>query len=337
MRLFDRYRTDAVYNTRAIVQRTGVPADTLRAWERRYGVPNPPRTQGNQRLYSDRDVAIILWLRDQTQQGLSISQAVSMLNVDMPSDQPPSFDESIQSKMSTTAESVTGGVEAERLTTYRDRVVTALVAFDAEVADRIVEEVLTFVPVDDVCRYILATALTEIGNRWQRTEVGIATEHFASSFVMRKLSTLFNLSQPHMGRGPIVAATVAGEYHELGLLLTCLILSRRGFKIVYLGPNLPEDQLAAVVDDVDPPLVLLSSTTELSFPAMITTVKSIRDHGQRHPTTIPTSEVGYGGRIFIERPELREEVDGIYLGNNDQEVVRSIELLVSNNPMSWTR
>jgi DNA-binding transcriptional MerR regulator len=67
--LFSRLATRPVYNTRAVVLRTGVPADTFRAWERRYGIPSPVRTDGNQRLYSDRDVALIAWLRDQTRTG----------------------------------------------------------------------------------------------------------------------------------------------------------------------------------------------------------------------------------------------------------------------------
>ncbi|HLL49709.1 MAG TPA: MerR family transcriptional regulator, partial [Thermomicrobiales bacterium] len=74
MELFSRLATRPVYNTRAVVLRTGVPADTFRAWERRYGIPSPVRTDGNQRLYSDRDVALIAWLRDQTRTGVTISQ-----------------------------------------------------------------------------------------------------------------------------------------------------------------------------------------------------------------------------------------------------------------------
>ncbi len=68
-----------VLNTRAVARETGVPADTFRAWERRYGVPRPQRTAGLHRLYSDRDVAIIRWLRDRTTEGVNISQAVQLL------------------------------------------------------------------------------------------------------------------------------------------------------------------------------------------------------------------------------------------------------------------
>ncbi len=77
--MFEQFRSDAVYNTRAVVQRTGVPADTIRAWERRYGVPAPQRSAGNQRLYTEQHIATVAWLRDRTREGLTISQAVSLL------------------------------------------------------------------------------------------------------------------------------------------------------------------------------------------------------------------------------------------------------------------
>src|SRR3712207_3544429 len=72
------YSSEPRYNTKAVVRETGVPADTFRAWERRYGVPIPHRTATGQRLYSERDIAIIRWLRDRTAEGLTISQAVRL-------------------------------------------------------------------------------------------------------------------------------------------------------------------------------------------------------------------------------------------------------------------
>src|SRR3954471_20745810 len=71
--------TAPVFNTKAVAYETGVPADTFRAWERRYGVPRPQRTPGGHRLYSERDIAIIRWLRDRTDEGVNISHAVLLL------------------------------------------------------------------------------------------------------------------------------------------------------------------------------------------------------------------------------------------------------------------
>ena len=67
------------YTMGALAQRTGVPSDTIRSWERRYGFPKPVRTETNQRRYSEQDIALVIWLREQTEVGQGISEAISML------------------------------------------------------------------------------------------------------------------------------------------------------------------------------------------------------------------------------------------------------------------
>src|SRR5687768_5866252 len=109
----DPFSTRPVFNTKAVARETGVPADTFRAWERRYGVPHPQRTDGGHRLYSDRDIAIIRWLRDRTAEGMNISQAVQLLR--------------------STTDSSAGTVETEARAIERlcEELVLALTMFDA--------------------------------------------------------------------------------------------------------------------------------------------------------------------------------------------------------------
>ncbi|GIV84314.1 MAG: hypothetical protein KatS3mg052_1321 [Candidatus Roseilinea sp.] len=77
--MFAQYSDEPVYNVKAVSHQTGIAAATLRAWERRYGVPSPPRTDSGYRLYSARDIAIIRWLKSQIENGMSVSQAVHLL------------------------------------------------------------------------------------------------------------------------------------------------------------------------------------------------------------------------------------------------------------------
>lgn len=314
MRLFDRYRSESVYNTRAVVQRTGVPADTFRAWERRHGLPRPTRTAGNQRLYSDRDIAVIAWLRDQTRAGLTISQAVALFRTN--DDLRPPDDAQLDQA------SRRDGV---RLGPFRERVVDALAAFDGEAAERVIEEAMVLAAVDDVCRHVLEASLVEIGERWQRGTLGIGTEHFASCFVMRKVSALFNLAHPRQGRGPIVAACVEGELHEIGLLLRSLFFSRHGFRIVYLGANLPSADLATVVRRVGARVVLLSATTETAVEKLNETVGVLKAVCGERQAPI----VGYGGRVFLDHPELRSRLDAVFLGGEDRDPVETLHRMVA--------
>ncbi len=319
MGLFNRLRTEPVYNTRAVVQRTGVPADTFRAWERRYGLPQPARTEGNQRLYSERDIATIVWLRDQTRAGVTISRAVQL------------YRSHGASHENSGAVNGVGPVEAardgagarERLAGFRDEVVEALVDFDAVAADRVVEEAAALLSVEEVCLHVLQPVLYEIGHRWVRGEIDVSAEHFASGFVLRKLGALFNLSQPEVGRGPIVAACLEGELHEVGLLLTCLFLSRRGFRILYLGPNLPLDDLLRTIERIRPPLVLLSASIPANAERLAAATRALRRRCEELERTVgvrcPT--IGYGGHVFLLHPELREGIEGIFLGRNAEDAV----------------
>jgi DNA-binding transcriptional MerR regulator len=325
--LFDRLRSDPVYNTRAVVQRTGVPADTFRAWERRYGLPRPSRTAGNQRLYSERDVATIGWLRDRTKEGLTISQAVALFRSEEESTLPPPVAEAI-APGERGAHRALPAVHVDRLGAYRDEIVEALVAFDAARADRSVEEAIALLPVEDVCLHVLQAVLVEIGERWVRGEVGISAEHYASHFVMRKLGTLFNLSRPEAGRGPLVAACLEGELHEVGLLLTCLFLSRRGYHIVYLGANLPLADLLQTVERIRPALVLLSTSTWQGAQELIAASHELGRIGQTQGHRVGRPMVGFGGNVFVHDPDLREKVHGVFLGRNADEAIAAVDQVV---------
>ena len=78
--MFDEYSDEPIFNVKAVATQSGVQASTLRAWERRYGVPQPPRSDSGYRLYSARDAAIVRWLKHQIEGGMSISQAVNLLH-----------------------------------------------------------------------------------------------------------------------------------------------------------------------------------------------------------------------------------------------------------------
>lgn len=328
--MFERLSPEPIYNTRAVVQRTSVPADTFRAWERRYGVPRPTRTAGNQRLYSERDIATISWLRDQTKSGLTISQAITLLQSrsagQRPSGYPPraGYDSS---------ENRHGGDAAARTPylEFRDRLVSALIQLDGRTADRIVEEAYALANVENVCLEVLQAALVEIGSRWEHGSASVAVEHFAAGYVQRKLGALFNQSNPSEGLGPVVAACPEGELHDIGLLLTSVFLSRRGFHVLYLGANLPADDLVSTVARVQPAIVVLSATCAGSVPALKAALPKLKAavHDRDH-RDLP--EIGFGGYAFLAHPELREGIDGTFLGCDAREAAATVERIFATIP-----
>lgn len=317
--MFERFRTDPLYNTRAVVQRTDVPADTFRAWERRYGLPSPTRTPGNQRLYSERDIAMIAWLRDQTRGGLTISQAIALMQSETSRGEEAAMTDGRPAAQGGTAD-------------FQQALLDALIALNGAQATRVIEQALAILPVEDVCLKVMQPTLQEIGERWSRGELGISAEHFASSFVSARVGALFNMSMPETGRGPIVAACPRGETHEIGLLLTSLFLSRRGYQVIFLGGNMPEEDLVQTIRDHRPALVLLSASTMANAEELIRAVDELRNDPELVKMGRQAPQVGFGGRPFSLHPELRGRVEGLFLGSDAREAARAVDELFASLP-----
>ena len=302
--------TAPIFNTKAVARETSVPPDTFRAWERRYGVPRPQRTPGGHRLYSERDMAIIRWLRDRTNEGMNISHAVMLLtNVLEEAPQP-------------IAES-----EARALDRMVDELVGTLSSFDAPSAERIISEAFSIYPFEHVLLDLIQPAMIEVGERWHRGEINVAAEHYATEFVRRKLSGLLNVFENNSSRETIVVGCAPQELHDLGILLASLFLVRRGWHVVYLGPQVPLNDLLETVDKISPDLVCLSAST-------IETAALLQEVAQTLQRRCPQTRFGYGGRIFNTNPELRQTMPGAFLGHDARELVDHVAAIISRGPTS---
>ena len=299
--LFD-HETVPEYNTRAVEKRTGVPADTFRAWERRHGLPAPFRTPGNHRLYSERDIAIIVWLKQMTDRGVSISHAVSMAQ--------RRLEEVEQSPLAEQASAP--GAHTSDFVRLTDSLITAFSQFDAQRANQYMEEALALFGVETVCLDVIQPTLIELGAMWERGEICVAVEHFGTSFCMRKLSALFNASQPEFGEPTVVMSCVEGEMHEIGLMFSALILSRSGYRVIYLGSNLPGCELHEAIKSVQPDAVVLAATTSTVVRSLGETVRTLRASGSSRSPFV----IAYGGAVFEQEPDLRDTVDAVYLGKD---------------------
>src|SRR5215212_3387439 len=275
--------TAPVFNTKAVARETGVPADTFRAWERRYGMPRPQRTPGGHRLYSERDIAIIRWLRDRTDEGVNISHAVLLLS----------------NTLDASATDLPAGNDMARaLGQLIDEVVQALTNFDSTQADHILSEAFSIYPFEQVLLELVQPAMVEIGELWHRGQINVAVEHFATQFVRRKLAGLMNVFDAAGSRGTIIVGCAPSELHDLGLLMSALFLVRRGWHVVYLGPQVPVSDLLEAVRTIKPLLVCLSASTVTTAMELMAVARSLSEN-------FPSLPFGYGGRVFNLNPEIR--------------------------------
>lgn len=226
-------------NIAAVAQRTGIGADTLRKWERRYGVLRPSRTAGGQRRYDERDVARVEWLRDRLAEGFRIGEAAALLETDQAG-----------------AESSTSGLA--------DAIVDAVAAADTRRLAALVDQSFTLYDVERAVEEIVAPALRRIGDGWREGAEHIAGEHMLSEVVLAQLRTLLGDRRPAV-RGTAVLACGPGERHELGLLALAVLLQADGWLVVYLGADTPLESTVTTVIRTNADLLCLSArdTAEL--------------------------------------------------------------------------
>jgi methanogenic corrinoid protein MtbC1 len=144
---------------------------------------------------------------------------------------------------------------------YRQRLVDAVDHFDTAALESAYNEPLTLFPIDLIIDEVLLPVLQRLGEEWQQREDGIAREHFFSAFLRNKIGTRFNHEMQRSQGASLLLACLPGEAHEMGLMLFGLAAAARGFRVLYLGADLPLSQLEPVVAQVGPAAIALSGTT----------------------------------------------------------------------------
>jgi MerR family transcriptional regulator, light-induced transcriptional regulator len=219
-------------------RRVGVSPELLRAWERRYGLLRPTRSQGGFRLYSTTDEQRVRRMLALQQQGLSPAVAAQTV-----ADEADTAD--------------TADVAADAL---RQALAEALDRFDEAAANRAFDRALGTLSLDTLLREIVLDYLTDLGERWSAGQATVAQEHFATNVLRGRLLGLAR--DWGQGGGPLtVLACPPGELHDLGLICFGLALRARGWRIAFLGTDTPIDTLTQTADNLHPELVVLTTTT----------------------------------------------------------------------------
>ena len=227
------------YNLKVVIQETGLKPDTLRVWERRYGLPDPERTAGGHRLYSERDIAIIKWLQERKAEGLSISRAVALWRQHVEQGEDPLEPEPSSSALPAAPPAVQG----ETLSELQQEWIDACLAFDEQKAEQVLTQAFAQASPETVSVQVLQKGIAAIGAEWYAGKVTVQQEHFASTLVMRRLSALVMASPPPTRPGRILVACPPDENHTIGALLLTFFLRRRGLDVLFLGADVPVDRL----------------------------------------------------------------------------------------------
>ncbi len=301
------------FTIKKVSSQTGIRPVTLRAWERRHEVLNPHRAGNRYRLYSERDVAILRWLKNRVDEGISISSAVSELRSMTTNNEWP---EAVP-----LAPAPTQGAGDIAPAVFAGQLFNALIKHDESRSGDLLREIHARFDLLTVCMEVLIPALRQIGESWYRGEIRVTTEHFASAYLRGKLLTLLQ-AYPSRRSSPLILIGCAPmEQHELGSLMMAVLIRSEGFRVEYLGPDIPIEDLADYASYESPGMIILSASSEYSARQM----RRMQDLLKKlHSVPI----FGYGGRAFDLQPELRKEIPGIYLGDTLQAAIGSIKDLL---------
>jgi methanogenic corrinoid protein MtbC1 len=314
------YSTTPAFNLKAVLKETGLGADTLRAWERRYGLPVPNRSTGGHRLYSQRDIETIKWLMKRQAEGLSISRAVDLWNEQIASGVDPLAGPAQTASVTASTMPIQYQAPDTNLDLLRTRWVEACMEFSEAAAEQVLNQAFSMFPVEVVCVEVLQKGMSEVGERWYQNRASVQQEHFASGLAMRRLDALLTASPAPTRNQTVLVGCPAEEWHTFTPLLLALLLRRRGLNVIYLGANVPSEQFSTTVKDLNAELVVLVAQQLITAAALQQTAQTLSAQKIR---------VAFGGRIFTIHSELCNMIPGFALGNTLSEAMETIEIILS--------
>lgn len=275
-------------------RRVGVRPETLRAWERRYGLLEPDRSSGGYRLYSPLDEARVRAMTALLADGVSAAEAATLAR-DTPKGGGGIF--------------VPAAADRPLLADRVGQLLTALAAFDEVEANAILDDALARFSLDAALAGLVLPGLTEIGDRWEREELSIAQEHFATELLRGRL--LGAARGWGGGGGPLaLLACPPEERHDLGLIAFGLSLRGHGWRIAFLGVDTPASTLLETAERLDPAVVVIAAIEPRRFEE---TLRELRRLAEYHAVLI----AGAGAN-----PKLARSLGAAHLGGDPIEAAR---------------
>ena len=228
------------YRIQTVAEMTGVPAATLRAWERRYGIPSPERSSSSYRLFSDHDVASIRKLKNLCDEGMAPAEAAKLVaRIEEASNTP---------------------VEGDPYARAVETILRAVTDFNPQQLEKAVRGAMFLGSASTVYQRILAPAMRAVGDGWHEGTLSIAQEHMATEALGAAARDMLRLLEPAPTAADAVVACFADEDHVLPLYGVAFGLLQWGLRPLLLGAKTPPSAIRHAVESIQPALVGLSVT-----------------------------------------------------------------------------
>ncbi|NLE82976.1 MAG: MerR family transcriptional regulator [Chloroflexi bacterium] len=310
MSQIDSYPTEPEFTIKAVQHRTGIKPVTLRAWERRYSLLEPVRLPNGYRLYSERDIQLLLWVQRRVDSGISISQVVQQYNQIR---EKGAWPESIQ----TYSPAKPRKQPPRPARHYAEIMFGALVAHNEVRAAAIFEESQIYFDLLTIFQEIIQPALALLEESWYLGDIPIATRHMATVVLKGRLSGIMQ-GLPTIKEGALIL--VGGgpeEMYEMDAMMLSVLLRQSNYHVEYLGPDLPTEDLIDYSKIARPKLICLAVNSEpTSF--------LLRNFSKQLSAIRGKPKFAYFGRYFEQNNDNEEALPGVYLGSSLKTNLESI-------------
>jgi DNA-binding transcriptional MerR regulator/methylmalonyl-CoA mutase cobalamin-binding subunit len=264
-----------MYTIKQAALRSGVNVALLRAWERRYGIVAPSRTDAGYRLYDDDAIERLRAMRTLVDEGWSASQAATRVAAAEPAE----LDE-------ITAGATESPPDTEDTTAA---FVQSAVRIDGEGLERALDDMFARGSFERIVEDRLYPALHALGDAWETGTVDVAGEHAASSAALRRLAMAFEAAGGSGGDRPVLVGLPPGARHEIASLAFATAARRSGIPIVYLGPDVPAASWVAAAERTEARAIAMGIVREEDVAAGNAVVTALR-------ASDPSLVIAIGGR-----------------------------------------
>lgn len=241
-----------LFTIKKVAELTGLTVHAIRAWEKRYNVVVPERTDTNRRLYSFEDVEKLKLLHLASQEGFSIG-SIHYLEIDK-------IKELLGKDDSISAQIIKDEPKSEEnfAEIYFLKCLQAIKNLDAFTLEEELNRALVKFTQPMLIKKIITPLLNKIGDLWKSGEIRIVNEHVSTGVFRKFLSRLIDNNRVGENAPTLLVATPKGQLHELGALIISVIASADGWNVVYMGPDLPGEEIVAAVEKLNPRVLALS-------------------------------------------------------------------------------
>lgn len=282
-----------MHTVRWVSQQLGLAPGTLRAWEQRYGIVHPTRSDGGYRLYDDQDLDTLQAMADLVAGGMQPAQAA----------------EEVRSGRAGAARGPSRTADAPAGLPDPAALVAASRGYDSRALEDVLDAAFAAARFEYVVDEWLMPALVAVGDAWAAGRLDVAQEHFISAAVMRRLTAAFDAAGHARSGRHVITGLATGATHEIPTLAFATMLRRTGLRVTHLGPDLPTDSWVHSVRTIHPDAVVIGASRAADTAAGIEIARAIRQQAQGVAVYL-----GGGGAIpeySLPGTTLTEAADGL--------------------------